>query len=92
MGKVYDVDNPLAHVDNDKDTHKDKYKDTQRQRQEKTFKKKVLMYIGIIAVLRYIYIGKQAYEITFDKDKDKMLKRPNMCYIFEKQEVQRFQI
>ena len=27
-----------------------------------------------------------------DNDKDKVLKRPNMCYIFEKQKVQGYQI
>ena len=27
-----------------------------------------------------------------DKDKDKMLKRPNICYAFEKQGVQGYQI
>ena len=31
----------------------------------------------------YLLIDKYAYEITFDKEKEKMLKRQNICYIFE---------
>ena len=32
LGKVYDVDNLLAQVNNDKDTNKDKYKDKEKRK------------------------------------------------------------
>ena len=32
LGKVYDVDSLLAHVNNDKDTHKEKYKDKEKRK------------------------------------------------------------
>ena len=32
LGKVYDGDIILAHVNNDKDTHKDKYKDKKKRK------------------------------------------------------------
>ena len=32
FGKVYDADSLLAHVNNDKDTHKDKYKDKEKRK------------------------------------------------------------
>ena len=47
----------------------------------------VLMYIGCNALWLISY----AHQYK-DKDKDKVLKRHNMCYIFEKQKVQGYQI
>ena len=35
MGKVYDADSLLAHVNNDKDTHKDKDKEGENFQEEK---------------------------------------------------------
>ena len=76
---------------NDKDTNKDKYKDKDRR---KIFKKKVVMYTGIVVLCWIIFISSRqiACEIIFarhkdidkgkDKNKEKMLKIPNKCYIF----------
>ena len=44
MGKVYDADSLLAHVNNDKDTHKDKYKDKDKY---KMLKRPITWYIFV---------------------------------------------
>ena len=86
FGKVYDVDNPSAHVDNDIYTHKEKDKDRRKEESNHVYR---LTY----SVQHFICKDKITFGKTNkDKDKDKVLKRPNMCYILEKQETQGFQI
>ena len=67
--------------DNDKDkyTQKDKYKDKDAGNSSVP----VLMYIGynVLWLISFVHQYK-------DKDKYKVLNRPNMCYIFEKPKVQ----
>ena len=65
--------------DNDKDecTQKDKYKD----KDARNSSVQVFMYIGCNALWLISFVHQY-------KDKDKVLKRPNMCYFFEKPKVQ----
>ena len=67
MGKDYDADSLLAHVNKDKDTHKDIYKDKEKER--RTFpRRKGSCIRHSYFVLQYIYIN-IVFEITFAKTK-----------------------
>ena len=63
--------------DKDKYTQKDKYKAKDARNSS------VLMYIGCNTLWLISFVHQYK-----DKDKYKVMKRPNMCYIFEKPKVQ----
>ena len=80
MGKDYDADSLLVHVNTDKDTHKDKYKDKDKRR---TFPRKQGSCIRhSYIVLQYNYIN-VIFQIIFAKTKTKTRWDPSeFCTVY----------
>ena len=62
MGKVYDVDNLLAQVNNDKDTHKDKYKDKEKRKVLR--RKGSCLKAKLLCVAIYLWIHQSFAQLT----------------------------
>ena len=76
-----------------KDKDKDKYKNTEKIQEKCVNVYKLTYPVSMICRLKYpLAHNTHCQREDIDKDRDRMLRIPNTCYIFEKQGVQGYQI